>query len=189
MDLTDSFTWEDLPTTDSHTGHLTAAGWIPLTMKYSRSAVVAILCFHYVQSIIRIVTNHETIFPVWYPFDWTVSPFYELVNISQVTNSKTEFTSICFYSVFNLANYFTHFFFLSFLLSSFLFSPLPYLSTMISNYRAPAGWLTVSDWRKISIRPCWSIHGTELEFNCRSGRKIKNSVYPIYRPAPSEYSE
>jgi len=23
----------------------------------------------------------------WYPFDWTVSPFYELVNISQVTVS------------------------------------------------------------------------------------------------------
>jgi len=24
-------------------------------------------------------------FIAWYPFDWTVSPFYELVNISQVT--------------------------------------------------------------------------------------------------------
>ena len=89
MDLTDSFTWEDLPTRDADSGQLTAAGWIPLTMKYSSSAAIAILCFHTVQSTIRIVTNHETIFIVWYPFDWTVSPFYELVNISQVTISVT----------------------------------------------------------------------------------------------------
>jgi hypothetical protein len=86
MDLTDSFTWEDLPTRDADTGHLTAAGWIPLSMKYSKNAVIAIFCFHTVQSTIRIVTNHETIFTVWYPFDWTLSPFYELVNISQVTD-------------------------------------------------------------------------------------------------------
>jgi len=85
MDLTDSFTWEDLPTRDADTGHLTAAGWIPLTMKHSRSVAIATLCFHTVQSTIRIVTNHETMLVVWYPFDWTVSPFYELVNISQVT--------------------------------------------------------------------------------------------------------
>jgi hypothetical protein len=87
MDLTDSFTWEDLPTRDADTGHLTAAGWIPLTMKYSRNAAIGNILFHIVQSIIRIVTNHETILITWYPFDWTVSPFYELVNISQVTIS------------------------------------------------------------------------------------------------------
>jgi hypothetical protein len=102
MDLTDSFTWEDLPTRDADTGHLRAAGWIPLTMKYGTSAAIAILCFHTVQSTIRIVTNHETIFIAWYPFDWTVSPFYELVNISQVTVSKTEISFICCYSVINL---------------------------------------------------------------------------------------
>ena len=91
MDLTDSFTWEDLPTRDADTGHLTAAGWIPLTMKYSRRAAIAGLCFHTVQSTIRIVTNHETIMNAWYPFDWTISPFYEIVNIAQVTISKTKF--------------------------------------------------------------------------------------------------
>jgi hypothetical protein len=32
------------------------------------------------------VTNHETILIAWYPFNWTVSPYYELVNISQVTH-------------------------------------------------------------------------------------------------------
>jgi len=102
MDLTDSFTWEDLPARDADTGHLTAAGWIPLTMKYSRSAAIAMLCVHTVQSTVRIVTNHETILIAWYPFDWTVSPFYELVNISQVTISKREFSSACSYSVLNL---------------------------------------------------------------------------------------
>jgi hypothetical protein len=85
MDLTDSFTWEDLPTRDADTGHLTAAGWIPLIVKYSRRAAIGFFCFHFAQSTVRIVTNHETILIAWYPFDWTVSPFYELVNISQVT--------------------------------------------------------------------------------------------------------
>jgi hypothetical protein len=84
MDLTDSFTWEDLPTREADTGHLTAAGWIPLTLKYSRNVVIATFFFHFGQSAIRIVGNHETVFPSWYPFDWNVSPFYELVNISQV---------------------------------------------------------------------------------------------------------
>ena len=87
MDLTDSFKWEDLPTRDAETGHLTPAGWIPKINLFSKSAVIAIVCFHTVQSTIRMVTKHETIFVAWYPFDWTVSPFYELVNISQVTLS------------------------------------------------------------------------------------------------------
>jgi hypothetical protein len=84
MDLTDGFTWEDLPTRDADTGHLTAAGWIPLIQIYNTRAAVVILAFHFVQSTIRIVKSHETIIITWYPFDWTVSPFYELVNISQV---------------------------------------------------------------------------------------------------------
>jgi len=88
MDLTDSFTWEDLPTRDADTGHLTAAGWIPRILKYSRNATIIFLCFHTVQSTIRIVTSHETVYIVWYPFDWTVTPFYELVIISQVIISK-----------------------------------------------------------------------------------------------------
>jgi hypothetical protein len=134
MDLTDGFTWEDLPTTDADTGHLTAAGWISLTMKYSRNAAIAFLCFHTVQSTIRILTNHETLFVAWYPFDWTVSPFYELVNISQVTIYKKEFLSIYSYSILNLTDGVNRhtFFFLSFFLYLFIylflpFWPLPFL--------------------------------------------------------------
>jgi hypothetical protein len=84
MDLTDSFTWEDLPISDAETGQLTAAGWIPHIIKNSGRASVTFFCLHTLQSTIRIVTNHETMLIAWYPFDWTVSPFYELVNISQV---------------------------------------------------------------------------------------------------------
>jgi hypothetical protein len=87
MDLTDRFTWEDLPTRHADTGRLTAAGWIPAIVKYSKSAAIVILGFHSVQSKIRIVTNHETIIMALYLFDWIVSPFYEPVNISQVTIS------------------------------------------------------------------------------------------------------
>ena len=101
MDLTDSFTWEDLPTRDADTGHLTAAGWIPRIIKYTERAAVALLSLHFGQSTIRIITNHETLFIAWYPFDWTVSPFYELVNISQVTISKTEACCISSYSILN----------------------------------------------------------------------------------------
>jgi hypothetical protein len=85
MGLTDNFTWEDLPTRDADTGHLTAAGWIPLIQMYTNRAAVVGFAFHCVQSTIRIAKSHETILIAWYPFDWTVSPFYELVNISQVT--------------------------------------------------------------------------------------------------------
>jgi hypothetical protein len=99
MDLTDSFTWEDLPTREAYSGQLTAAGWIPLLMKYSRNAAIVILCFHTVQSTLRMVKNHETMIAAWYPFDWTVSPYYELVIISQVTIFKTEFSSICYCNI------------------------------------------------------------------------------------------
>jgi len=85
MDLTDSFTWEDMPTRDADTGHLTAAGWIPRIIKYTARTAIAVLSLHFGQSTVRIVTKNETIITAWYPFDWTVSPFYELVNISQVT--------------------------------------------------------------------------------------------------------
>jgi hypothetical protein len=87
MDLADSFTWKDLPTRDADSGQLTAAGWIPLIQMYTTRVAVVGLVFHSVQSTIRIVKSHETVFIAWYPFEWNVSPFYELVNISQVTIS------------------------------------------------------------------------------------------------------
>jgi len=99
MDLTDSFTWEDLTNRDAETGQLTAAGWMPLISKYTGRAAIAFLKFRIVQSTIRIVTKHETMLIACYPFYWTVSPFCEMVNISQVTIPKTEFSYICFYNI------------------------------------------------------------------------------------------
>jgi hypothetical protein len=84
MDLTDSFTWEYLPIRDPDTGVFTAARLIPLIQTYLMRAAVLNITFISVQSTIRIVINHETVYTTWYPFDWTISPFYELVNISQV---------------------------------------------------------------------------------------------------------
>jgi hypothetical protein len=43
MDLTDSFTWEDLPTRDADTGHLTAAGLIPRINVFTMRATIAII--------------------------------------------------------------------------------------------------------------------------------------------------
>ena len=102
IDITDSFTWEDLPTTDADTGHLKAAGWIPRIIKYTWFAAIAIISLHFGQSTVRMVTNHETILNAWYPFNWTVSPFYELVNISQVTISKTATFFMPSYNILNL---------------------------------------------------------------------------------------
>ena len=85
MDLTDNFTWEDLPIRDADTGQLTAAGWIPLIRMFTSRIVVSILTFACAQLTIRIVTKHETLYNTWYPFDWIISPFYEMVIISQVT--------------------------------------------------------------------------------------------------------
>jgi hypothetical protein len=84
MELTDSFMWENLPTRDADTGHLTAAGWIPRIKIFSTGAAIVIIVFHTVQSSIRFRTSHETMIVAWYPFDWNISPFFELVNISQV---------------------------------------------------------------------------------------------------------
>jgi len=84
MDITDSFTWEDLPTRDADFGQLTAAGWIPKLNVFNMRATIMMTVTHLAQSTIRILTNHETIYIVWYPFDWNVTPFYELIIISQV---------------------------------------------------------------------------------------------------------
>jgi len=84
MDLTNSFTWEDLPTRDADTGHLAVAGWIPLIKTYAIRAAILIVTFHYVQAPIRMLIDHEPLIIAWYPFDWTVSPYYEMVFISQV---------------------------------------------------------------------------------------------------------
>jgi len=111
MDLTDSFTWEDMPTRDADTGHLTAAGWIPLIKMYTTRLTLVTIVFHCVHSTIRVVKSNETLFTAWYPFDWTVSPFYELVVISQVKifqckkKNKNSIETVLYYYKINRLTY------------------------------------------------------------------------------------
>ena len=165
MDLTDRFTWEVLPTTDADTGHLTAAGWIPRIINYTWFAAIAIISLHLGQSTIRIVTKHETIIASWYPFDWTVSPFYELVNISQVTISKTAKLFTSSYNILNLKGWVNW-------LPSFSFSLFLSLISHEGAQLQSVGHLTDREReKKISMRSSWSNRGNVPEFLCRNNRK------------------
>jgi hypothetical protein len=82
--MTESFTWEGLPTRDPDTGHATKAGYIPKIPVIAKYTATFIVVFHGTQSTVRMVYSHDMVFSKWYPFDATVSPAYELVNLSQV---------------------------------------------------------------------------------------------------------
>jgi hypothetical protein len=140
IDLTESFTWEDLPKKEADTGHLTAAGWIPLIKMFSTRSAVVLILFHFVQSTVRIATNHETVFVVWYPFDWTVSPYYELVNISQVKYFNLQTWHNSHKNYCNIQN-----------LSVRLYYP-PYTPSLFFNYDSVSltvyrpGWMIQLNW-------------------------------------------
>jgi hypothetical protein len=148
-DITDSFKWEDLPSRDTDTGHLTAAGYIPLIRMYTVRIAVVGAAFHTIQSSIRIATKHETVLTAWYPFDWTVSPFYELVNISQVTISINLIRQIsCLNSsyIINLTGLILLFsFFLSACLLFFLPSFLPSFWTKLLSCQSVQRWMVMVD--------------------------------------------
>jgi hypothetical protein len=82
--LTDSFTWEELPTRDADTGHLTKAGYIPIIEKLTKYVPAFIVGYHIIQCTIRIVLNHDMVFTTWYPFDASASPAFEIANFTQV---------------------------------------------------------------------------------------------------------
>jgi hypothetical protein len=82
--LTESFTWEELPTRHPDTGYTTKAEYIPKIPVIVKYTIVFMFVFHTTQSIVRMVHSHDMVFSKWYPFDATVSPVYELANLSQV---------------------------------------------------------------------------------------------------------
>jgi hypothetical protein len=84
LSLTDSFTWEELPNTDPTTGYMTNAGYIPKILSFARYYPALVLLIHFPQSTFRMVTKREMMITKWYPFDSSVSPIYELVNLTQV---------------------------------------------------------------------------------------------------------
>jgi hypothetical protein len=84
LTLTDSFTWEELPTRDPETGNITKAGYIPIIQRLTKNIASFVLSFHLTQSAVRIVMSHEMIFSMWFPIDASWSPLYEIINIIQV---------------------------------------------------------------------------------------------------------
>jgi uncharacterized membrane protein YhdT len=88
--LTDSFTWEELPTRNPDTAYLTNAGYIPVTQKIATRVSILLFSFHLMQTAIHIVTSHDTVFPAWFPFDASLSPIYEIVICVQVTKAALE---------------------------------------------------------------------------------------------------
>jgi hypothetical protein len=84
LSLTECFTWEDLPTRDPHTGHLTLAGWIPHVQKIAKYGFIFTGVYHLGQSGVRMYASHELMYRAWYPFDTDSSPGFELAILSQV---------------------------------------------------------------------------------------------------------
>jgi hypothetical protein len=84
LNLTDSFTWEELPTRDPDTGHLTKAGYIPIIQRLSKYTLVLAILYHSIHSSVRLVMSHDMILTNWYPFDVSVSPVFEIANLTQV---------------------------------------------------------------------------------------------------------
>ena len=84
LTLTDSFTWEELPTRDIKTGNITNAGYIPIIQRLTKNIVSFVFAVHGIQSAVRIVMSHEMIYPMWFPIDASRSPLYEITNFMQV---------------------------------------------------------------------------------------------------------
>ncbi|KDR15182.1 odorant receptor 2a-like [Zootermopsis nevadensis] len=82
--LTESFKPEDFPNRDPDTGNLTMTGYIPRVNKLTKYGWLFVAVFHAIQSALRMTLNRSMIFTTWYPFDASVSPVYEIVNLSQV---------------------------------------------------------------------------------------------------------
>jgi len=84
LTLTDSFTWEELPTRDPDTGYLTNAGYIRFNQVLVRNAVIFGYAHHVIQTTVKIVVNHELIFTVWFPIDPLRNPVYGFLIAIQV---------------------------------------------------------------------------------------------------------
>jgi hypothetical protein len=84
IQLTESFPWEELSTVDPDTGNLTMSGFIFRISNIMKISWALTSSFHLIQSSIRMVTSHSMVFTTWYPFDASVSPLYEIVNLTQV---------------------------------------------------------------------------------------------------------
>jgi hypothetical protein len=88
LSLTDSFTWEELPIRDPDTGYLTKAGYIPIIQVLTKNITALLLAFDAIQFTVRVVMSHDMVLTTWYPFNVSVSPIYEIANLTQVMSNK-----------------------------------------------------------------------------------------------------
>jgi hypothetical protein len=84
LHFTEIFTWEEMPTRDAETGHITLAGIIKRTQPTMKYVSILMLAFHAIQSSVHMWKNHDMVFTTWYPFEVSNSPVYEVINITQV---------------------------------------------------------------------------------------------------------
>ena len=84
LTLTDTFTWEELPTRNPDTEHLTKAGYIPVIQRLTKYAFILGLSYHFTQSAYLIVTDHGMVLTSWFPFDLSVTTVYVIANTMQV---------------------------------------------------------------------------------------------------------
>jgi hypothetical protein len=80
----ESFKGDDFPNRDPDTGSLTMTGYIPLVNNLTKYGWTFVAVFHAIQSTLRMLTSRSMIFTTWYPFDASISPLYEIINLSQV---------------------------------------------------------------------------------------------------------
>jgi hypothetical protein len=82
--LTDSFSWEDLPTRDPDTGYLTKAGYLRLIPSITKYLTACALALHCMLGVVRMQLDRDMVFTNWYPFDVSASPAFEIANFTQV---------------------------------------------------------------------------------------------------------
>ncbi|PSN49281.1 Odorant receptor 96 [Blattella germanica] len=85
INLTEQFTWEDLPKTES----FRMTSWIPRVQTAGKYTFIVIFIFHYVQSAVRVLTLEELVFDIWFPFDTSKSPTFEIIVFFQFIASLT----------------------------------------------------------------------------------------------------
>ncbi|PNF35137.1 hypothetical protein B7P43_G09265 [Cryptotermes secundus] len=86
---TEAFNWESLPKNDPDTGSLTMAGWVFFLGTVIRRTVGIVMSYFLMHAAVTLLISHERVllFNAWFPFDWTVSPTYELICLQQFIGS------------------------------------------------------------------------------------------------------
>jgi hypothetical protein len=86
LHIADSFVWEDMPITDSLTGSLTVARWIPRIEALTKRLINTTIIFHFSYAVVKRIASAKPQLSLnsWYPFEITNTFVFDLVNASQV---------------------------------------------------------------------------------------------------------